>query len=85
MQYIGDFKGIPIYLSDKYPKKYYALVGNKKVYFGDVRYQQYHDKMGYYRELDHWDPKRRSLFHSRHHKSKGRIGTPGWFSLHVLW
>lgn len=83
--YVGDFKGFPIYLSDKYPKKYYALVKNKKVYFGDIRYEQYYDKMGYYSKLNHGDQKRRSSFWARHNKSKNKIGTPGWFSIHVLW
>lgn len=83
--YIGNFKNYPIYVSDHNFKKYYALVNGKKVYFGDIRYQQYYDKMRYYKILDHGDKKRRSLFWARHHKSRDKIGTPGWFSLHVLW
>lgn len=83
--YIGNFKGFDIYIADKYPKKYYALVEGKHVYFGDIRYQQYHDKMGYYKILDHNDQKRRSLYWSRHNKSIDKIGTPGWFAIHILW
>lgn len=83
--YIGEFKGYPIYSADKYPKKYYAIVDGKKVYFGDIRYQHYYDKMGYYELLNHCDPTRRKSFHQRHHKSKNKVGTPGWFSLHILW
>ena len=83
--YIGEFKGYPIYSADKYPKKYYAIVGGKKVYFGDIRYQQYYDKMGYYQLLNHCDPARRTSFHQRHYKSRDKVGTPGWFSLHILW
>lgn len=83
--YINNFKGFDIYLSDKYPKKYYALVNGKKVYFGDQRYDQYYDKLGYYYDNNHFDDRRRSLFWSRHHKSIDKIGTPGWFSLHILW
>lgn len=83
--YVGKFKGFDIYTSDKYPKKYYALVDGIKVHFGDIRYQQYHDKMGYYKLLDHGDQKRRSLFWARHNKSRNKVGTPGWFSLHILW
>ncbi len=83
--YINNFKGYDIYLSDKYPKKYYALINNKKIYFGDMRYGQYHDKLGYYSNIDHFDRNRRSMFWKRHAKSINKIGTPGWFSLHILW
>jgi len=83
--YKGNFKGYPIYVSQRNLKKYYALVNGKKVYFGDIRYQQYHDKMGYYKLLDHKDPKRRNSFWARHYKSRNKVGTSGWFSLHVLW
>lgn len=83
--FVDNFKGFPIYISDKYPKKYYAIVNKEKKYFGDVRYQQYYDKIGVYHNLDHLDKKRRNKFWSRHHKSINKIGTPGWFALHVLW
>lgn len=83
--YVGNFKGYSIYTSDRYPKKYYAVVDGRKIYFGDIRYQQYFDKMGHYSHLNHLDQKRRSYFWARHHKSENKIGTPGWFALHVLW
>lgn len=83
--YINNFKGYDIYLSDKYPKKYYALVNNKKIYFGDRRYGQYYDKLGYYYNLNHFDDNRRSKFWQLHNKSVNKIGTPGWFSIHILW
>lgn len=83
--YIGDFKNYPIYVSDRNLKKYYAVVNGKKIYFGDIRYQQYYDKMGYYKILNHKDPIRRNSFWARHYKSRNKVGTPGWFSLHVLW
>lgn len=83
--YINNFKGYNIYLSDRYPKKYYALINNKKIYFGDVRYGQYFDKLGFYKYLNHYDKKRRSNFRARHNKSKNKLGTPGWFSFHILW
>lgn len=83
--YIDNFKGYDIYLSDRYPKKYYALVNGKKIYFGDARYGQYFDKLGYYKFLDHKDPVRRSNFRARHHKNKNIVGSPGWFSYNILW
>jgi len=83
--YIGKFKNYPIFVSDKYPKKYYATVNDKKVHFGDIRYQHYYDKMGYYELLNHCDLKRRRSFQKRHGKSKDAKGTAGWFSYHILW
>lgn len=83
--FIGTFKSYPIYISDKYPKKYYSVINGKRVYFGDIRYQQYYDKIGYYKILDHVDDKRRKSFWSRHNKSINKIASPGWFSLHILW
>lgn len=82
---VGEYKGYPIYKSVRYPKKYYAVVDGEKVYFGDVRYQQYYDKMGAYSHLNHCNLERRRQFHARHFQSKDKIGTPGWFSLNVLW
>lgn len=82
---VGTFKGYDIHLSDRYPKKYYTIVDGKRVYFGDQRYQQFHDKIGYYSFLDHNDHKRRESYWNRHGRSKDKLGTAGWFALHVLW
>lgn len=83
--YIGKYKTFNIYISDKYPKKYYALVNNKKVYFGDIRYQHFYDKMGYYNNLNHNDKERRRLYKARHQKTSKKIASPSWFALKVLW
>lgn len=49
--------------SDSKNKKYKAQfkVGGstKTLNFGDKRYEQYHDKIGMYKNLDHNDPERR--------------------------
>lgn len=79
------FKGYNIYKSDKLKKKYYALVNNKKVYFGDTSYQHYKDKLGVYSYLNHLDPKRRKLYKSRHEKNRHIKGSAGWFSDQILW
>lgn len=79
------YKGYPIYLSDKKPKKYFAIVNNKKIYFGDQRYQQYHDKIGYYSILDHWDKNRRASYKKRHINDIGNKGKAGWFAYNILW
>lgn len=83
--FAGYFNGYPIYVSDKPLKKYYAIINNKKVYFGDVRYQHYYDKMGYYKALNHLDAERRRLYLIRHRHNKDNVGSPGWFSAQVLW
>lgn len=84
---VGTFRGYEIFLSDRPDKKYYAIVNNKKVYFGgDPRiYQHYEDKMKYYRHLDHHDKERRKRFKARHYKRLNEIGTPTWFSDQILW
>ena len=84
-KYVGDYKGYKIYISNKYPKKYYAIVNQKKVYFGDIRYQHFFDKMGVYSFLNHYDKKRRKLFKIRHEKNRHKKGTAAWFSDQILW
>lgn len=79
-----EFEGYKIFVSDKSPKKYYALVDGKKIYFGDRNYQQYHDKLGHYKSLDHNDAKRRKLYHKRHAKDYPR-GSADYFSKRILW
>lgn len=74
-------------------KKYRAIVGEKKIDFGDKRYQHYKDKIGMYSSLDHLDKKRRKNYRKRHGVIKlkdGRIAkdvkyTPAWFSWNYLW
>jgi len=52
--------------------------------FGDNRYQQYKDKIGIYRALDHNDKKRRDNYYARHGK-ESRMGTAKYFSHKYLW
>jgi hypothetical protein len=73
------------FVSDKAPKKYYALVGRRKVYFGDARYEQYKDKIGHYASQDHGDKKRREAYRNRHAHESLAPGTAGFFSWYVLW
>jgi len=84
---IGKYKGYSIFLSDKPDKKYFARVGNRKIYFGgDPRhYEHYHDKMDYYKHLNHNDPKRRKNFKARHEKYRHVVGSAAWFSDQILW
>lgn len=71
-------------------KKYNAVLQNargevKRVGFGDRRYEQYHDKIGRYAHLDHFDPKRRDNYRKRHAGENAVPLTPGWFAWHYLW
>lgn len=83
-----NFEGYMILVSDKYPKKYVALVDKnkkiKRVYFGDVRYEQYYDKLGYYKNLNHYDENRKYKYYKRHGRD-AKEGTAKWFSHNILW
>lgn len=74
-------------------KKYVAVLFNSttnrqvRVPFGDRRYQQYYDKIGKYKHLNHYDETRRRLYRSRHagegeERNKYKAG---WFAWHYLW
>lgn len=74
-------------------KKYNAIMVNKKtkkekrVPFGDSRYQQYKDStgLGLYSKLDHGDRKRRDAYRTRHQGEDTHKYSSGWFSWHFLW
>lgn len=83
--FVGRFRGYDIYVSAARYKKYYALVGGRRVNFGDKRYEQYHDKMGHYSHLNHGDKDRRRAYKLRHEKDRHEKGTAGWFADKVLW
>ena len=56
----------------------------RKVSFGDNRYGQYHDKIGLYKHLDHFDNKRRTAYYKRHGKEAVKY-SPKYFSHKYLW
>lgn len=72
-------------------KKYDAILVDtstgkiKRVGFGDVRYQHFHDKIGIYANLDHNDPERRRAYKIRHEKDRHKKFTAGWFADQNLW
>lgn len=74
-------------LSTQKNKKYDVYLGKKKIAsFGDKRYQHYFDRIGYYKALDHRDPKRRRLYRLRHRNDNTTHPTSaGYFSWHYLW
>jgi hypothetical protein len=66
-------------------KKYDVFKNNRYIVsFGDNRYQQYKDKIGIYKDLNHGDKKRRDNYYSRHGK-ESRLGTAKYFSHKYLW
>jgi len=82
--FIGYYKKYPIYISNRKNKKYYAIVDDKKVHFGDNRYEQYYDKMHYYSHLNHFNNTRRKNYYSRHGR-QAKEGSAKWFSHKILW
>lgn len=69
-------------------KKYdvYDLNNNYITSFGDNRYEQYKDKIGFYSSKDHNDKKRRDAYRSRH--KNDNIDNPdyaGYWSWNYLW
>lgn len=80
-------------VSKKKDKKYNAVLVNNKtrrivrVPFGDKNYEQYKDRaMGVYSNQNHYDLKRRRLYHIRHTKDiKNGFWSAGLFSMDYLW
>jgi hypothetical protein len=71
--------------SKRKDKKYDVFKNNRYVVsFGDNRYEQYKDKIGIYKDLDHGDKKRRDNYYARHGK-QSRMGTAKYFSHKYLW
>jgi hypothetical protein len=75
-------------------KKYDAYLSDGRIVsFGSKGYSQYHDKIGFYRDLDNLDKEKRKLYRKRHSNIITKDGRraidirfrPAWFSLHYLW
>ena len=89
----------PFYSPELTPKKYkYSVIVMKNskpklIHFGDKSYQQYHDKLGRYNMLDHWDPTRRLSYLARAKgiiNSKGKLtykdkNSANYYSVNYLW
>ena len=78
--------------------KYFVYVKDnnnkvKKIGYGHKGYEQYKDKIGYYKHLDHGDPIRRKNYLSRAKGITDKEGnltwkdknTSNWWSVHYLW
>lgn len=77
-------------------KKYYAIpvdFSHNGEYFGDLRYQQFYDNIGYFYNLDHFDSNRRDKYIKRQsgiELSDGKKAykekySPSWYSMKYLW
>jgi hypothetical protein len=69
-------------------KKYdvYDLNNNYITSFGDNRYEQFKDRIGFYSNKDHNDNKRRNLYRLRHSKDNlTNKKSAGYFSFNYLW
>jgi len=90
MKLVLKNKFYDIFVSNRTPKKYVAHMKEisgtrKKVYFGDRRYEQFYDKLGFYKNLNHLDPNRRRLYYDRHGVKNVVKYSPKWFSYKYLW
>jgi len=69
-------------------KKYsvYVMKGDKKrlIHFGDSRYQQFKDKIGDFKHLDHGDKNRRDKYYKRHGDTTDK-NTAKYWSHKILW
>ena len=71
--------GIGVLKDNEFVKRYICS-------FGDKRYEQYKDKIGYYKSLDHNDKERRKQYKERH--KNDYINDPnysGFWSYRYLW
>lgn len=65
-------------------KKYDVFKNDVKIAsFGARGYEQYHDKIGYYSDYDHFDEKRRKNYYARH--GPAHYPSAKYFSHKYLW
>ena len=67
-------------------KKYMVKTKKGVIHFGDKRYEQFKDKIGEYKHLDHNDPKRKKAYYDRHgdKNTKNKESAKYW-SHKILW
>ena len=77
-------------VSNKKNKKYdvYKIENNKLIYivsFGDNRYEQYYDKLGYYKKLNHYDKDRLYRYYIRNGHHNNDVNSAKYWSNNFLW
>lgn len=87
-----NYKFVKFVKSHLTTKKYDAILKNKKtgqekkVPFGDKRYEQFKDKaLGIYKSKDHGDLKRRESYRRRHKNEDKHTYSSGYFAYKYLW
>lgn len=71
-------------------KKYDVFYNGKKLvsfgakYPNGIPYEQYFDKIGYYKDYNHYDDIRKDKYYKRHGK-KAKKYSAKWFSHNFLW
>jgi hypothetical protein len=84
-KFYRKLNGVEFYAPGSGNKKYDAYVNNKKFSFGDRNYAHYHDRIGYYKDLNHYNTTRRDNYINRHSKDNITDFSPGYFSMYYLW
>jgi len=54
------------------------------IHFGDSRYEQFKDKLGHYKHLDHHDTERKTRYYQRHGRTTNKDSAKYW-SNNILW
>jgi len=80
-----DDKNYNIVVWKRKNKKYDVFKNGKYLlWFGDKRYEQYRDKLGHYKHLDHNDKKRRDYYYNRNGETNDKDTAKYWANL-ILW
>ena len=72
-------------VSTRKNKKYDVFKNNKYLLsFGSKNHEHYYDKIGFYKNLNHLDNKRRENYYKRF-GTKAKPDTAKWFAHNYLW
>lgn len=74
----------PVKSSRKHKKYMVKVKNNKIIHFGDNRYNQFKDKIGLYKKLDHNDDKKKDNYYKRFGKTNDKNSAKYWSSK-ILW
>lgn len=75
--------GVQIFPSDRPAKKIKVVTKSKILYIGDSKYSDYSQYIASH-GLQYANERRR-LYRIRHEKDMNVLGTPGYYSLRILW
>lgn len=76
----------PSIVKDKKYDVYDIRTDKKLASFGNRNYEQYKDKISFYKHLDHGNNKKRLLYKMRHPAAeRHKYQSPSWFADRFLW